>query len=127
MPTPLRTGTNIMPMMNDLLRIAIPASAAATVNSLSGQRMSALRGNGVGPRDADEDVVERRPRDLEVLHRRPRRERREKALRIAGHAHFLHVAVVVDALDAREAGERGGAARRPDADRVEAVRCLDLV
>src|SRR5712691_809293 len=85
MLTPMKTGTSIMPMRNALLRTAIDASDAATMKSLSGRCMVASRAG-----NADEDVVQGRPRDLEVLDGRPRGELRQEALRVAFDADFLH-------------------------------------
>src|SRR2546427_8164458 len=122
MLTPMKTGTSIMPMMNALLRIAIDASDAATMKSLSGRCMIAS-----GPRDAHEDVVQGWPRHLEVLHGRARGQLREETLGVALHPHFLHLAVVVHAFDLGHRRQRGGAAVRAHAHGVEPVRGLDLV
>ena len=49
-----------------------------------------------GPGDADEDVVQRRPGDLEVLDARPRHQRRQQRLRVPAQPHLLQLPVVVD-------------------------------
>src|SRR2546426_4591640 len=122
MLTPMKTGTSIMPMRNALLRTAIDASDAATMKSLSGRCMVAS-----GPRDAHEDVVQRRPRHLEVLHGRTRGQLREETLRVALHAHLLHLAVVVHAFNFGHRRQRRGSAVRAHAHSVEPVRGLNLV
>ena len=81
----------------------------------------------LGRGDPDEDVVQRRPRDLELEDPRPGHEGGEQVLGIAPPPHLLEVPVVVDLLDPVQAVEGVHAGLGPQPDRVVAVDRLDLV
>src|SRR5687767_8334189 len=81
---------------------------------------------GRRPGDPDEDVVQRRLRELEMVDRRPLGERDEKRLRIAVQAHVLIVAVVGQRFDPGQSGQRGSALAALDPHGVLSVLRLDL-
>src|SRR5690242_5975469 len=88
---PIKAGISSRLIMNALVRTAAVYSRAAMTKSL---RM--IVPHGVTARDADEDVLERRPGHLEVTHGTAFDEAGEDLLRVgrAVETEFLHVAVV---------------------------------
>src|SRR5262249_3495061 len=131
-PMAMMIGMSARPTRNALDRVSVVNSDTATMRALF---FIGLRHDGRGqrglrrgrPRDADEDIVQRRPCDFEVVHRAARRELLEEALGIAVQPNFLQLAVVVDGLHTGQPLKRGDAAGRTDAHRVEAVLRLNLL
>src|SRR6185437_8925015 len=97
----MKTGMRTSPMRNAFDRVSVTNSEEATTLILCIRPAS---------RDADEDVVERRACDLEVIDGRARGQLLQERLRIAGEADFLELTVVVNRFDARQAGQRRRAA-----------------
>ena len=114
----MKTGIRNSPIRNAFERVSVTNSEEATIWIL---RIHLSSG------DANEDVVQRRAGDLEVIDGGPRGELPEERLRVSRQADFLELAVVVDCLDARQVGQRRGAARAPDADRIQPVGRLNVL
>src|SRR5581483_980281 len=118
-----RTGTSTRLMTNALLLTAALYSRAATAHTLGSMALAPLV---LGPRDADEDFLQRRPGQLEVPHRPAAHQRGQDALRVGARRQpqLLQLAEVGDALHPRQPLQ-AGAALQPDADGVAAVLVLD--
>ena len=99
----MKTGIISRPTMNAFDRTSVVNSETATMRALFFIVSRLHRRRQVrGPRDADEDVVQRRPRDLEVVDGGASTASCcRNCLRIAGQPDLLHLAVVVHRLDAR--------------------------
>src|SRR3954463_6828870 len=94
---------------NDLVRTAAPNSAEAMIPILS---MVGLGRFGGG--DPDEDVVQRRPRHLEMVDGGAGGQGVQQVLGVAAPADLLEVAGVVDGLDPVEPAQGLGAGLGPD-------------
>src|SRR2546429_566697 len=106
--------------MNALLRTAFKYSVKATRQILRTFHLLRRRRG-----DADEDVVQRRFGHLEEMHPRPRRQRLEQILRIAGAADLLALAEIANQLHTVEAAPRRVPALHAQAHSVGAVTGLD--
>src|SRR3989442_80544 len=109
---PIMIGIASKVMRKALDRTAAWYSREATTNIL---RMRQLPHGG--SRNAQEDVVQRRARDLEVPHPAALHQRGEHGLRIgvARDAQFLQPAVIVHVFHARDAGKIGRVPFQPHA------------
>src|SRR4051794_25650856 len=110
------------PMRNALVRTAARYSRRAMRRTL---RTMHLRGRRAG--DPDEDILQRRPRQLEQSDLAPIHQGREHGLRVgaAVQAQLMVTAEVGDLIDAGQPVERRAVAGQPDADGVLAVGVLD--
>src|SRR5689334_18787390 len=101
MAKPVKSGIISSPRMNAFERTSVVNSDTATINALFVISRQSPRSPvpshpdlGVAadvrrPGDAHEDVVQRGARDLEVVHRGPRRQVVQEALRLAREPDFL--------------------------------------
>src|SRR5262245_43080992 len=104
----MMTGTTSRLMRNALVRIAVPNSVDATTQIFfrSGRMGERLRhGLDLGRGDADEDVVKRRPCDLELEDAGPANQRGEQVLGVSPPPHLLDVPLIVDLLDTVQPGK----------------------
>src|SRR5690349_10365067 len=119
---PISRGRHSRLMRNDLVRTAARYSRAAITSILR-----IAWPPGPQPGDADEDVVQGRPGQLEVPYPAAGRQGRQDLLRVGPplQAEFLQVAEVGDLDDARQALQGIPAAVQAYPDRVPAVGLLD--
>src|SRR4026209_1000328 len=103
-------------MMKALLRTRVPNSVWATMNVFpmmsAGGGAHELLSGAVRLGDTDENVLERRTRQHEVVDLAGLGEVPQEFLRISLQAYFLDLAEVVDRFHLRKSGQRGGAERR---------------
>src|SRR5262245_21487841 len=113
---PIRIGIITRLIRNALVRTAALYSRSATVTSL---RIGSSRG-ALGPGDADEDVLQLGPGDLEVPHLPALHQPREERLRIGarGEAQLLPAAEVGGLHHAGQVGQAAGVAVEVDVQRV---------
>src|SRR5512138_1967313 len=116
----MNTGISSTPMRNALVLTSVMNSEAATMKVL-GMVFGEARAR---PRNSDEDVVERRPRHLEVVYVGGGCQAAEERLRRAFQADFLELPVVRHRFDLGKSREGHGSACHPQPDRICAVLLL---
>src|SRR5262249_26259160 len=119
----ISTGRKTRLTTNALVRTAALYSRRAMITILR----SIGGGLRLGPGDADEDVVQRRPGDLEVAYGGPRHERGQHLLRVGagGQAQLVQPAELGDVGHARHGPRVEAVALQPHADGVASVAVLD--
>src|SRR5258708_1808749 len=121
-PPNMNTGSITIPRMNALLRMALRYSVTAILRILGIIDFLGFRAG-----DANENVVQRRPRNFEQVNARSGGKRLQQFLGIAGVTHFLVLPQVANTCHARKVLQMvaSASASDPQSNRVLAVRGLN--